>query len=294
MVSFRVSPSWRQAAFLLPFLLLMSVGVWAESPQESSASKSGSLPASPGAPVEASHAFTPWMSLDEMNAYFENLDGDKPDGKNYWDRGHWLDEVEGRWEAGIPQYRVSHSAVPASRAHWWFWYMNQDRESFDRLVHHFADEGFVLVSFNSYVRPGGSERFQGVWHRLIPLTNDPLLPAGRYRLSEFNRKPQIPWPVSLIVDGDRISGRGPRSEFSGSVKSRFSGTIKTTLILPPAAGPLNSSSLDGSSFEWDFLKLLENATWKEDGNKLRVVKNGETVLRFERDESNGGETPPKQ
>jgi hypothetical protein len=217
-----------------------------------------------------------------MNAYLEGLDGDKTGGKNYWDRGNWINAVEGRWEAGIPQYRLTHSAVPEHRDYWWYWYFNQDRESFDRMVHRMADEGFTLVQFNSFVRTGGSERFQGVWHKLIPVTDEPLLPAGHYRLSEIHRRSSIPSPVSLVIEGDRISGRGPWNEFKGSVRCRYSGTIKITPVSNPTGG-----AMEAVNFEGEFLKLLENATWKEEGNKIRVVKDGETVLRFERDETNG-------
>jgi len=268
----------------------MALGAtWGAPAEESSTVKSGDAPDPGRAAMEGGQVFTPWMSLSEMNAYFESLDGEKPGGKNYWDRGHWIDEVQGRWAEGIPQYRVSHGAVPESRAHWWFWYLNQDRESFDRLVHQLADEGFTLVHFNSYVRPGGAERFQGVWHKLVPLTHEPPLPAGHYWLSEVRRSMTVKWPVFLVIDGEQISGHGPATEFMGSVRSRFSGTIKSR----PIAEATAESALAGS-FEREILKLLENADWKEDGNKIRVVKDGETVLRFERDETNGNETPPKQ
>ena len=179
----------------------------------------------------------------------------------------------------MPQYRLTHSAVPEHRAYWWFWYINQDRESFDRLVHRLADEGFALAQFNSYVRPGGSERFQGVWQKLVPVNTEPLLPAGHYRLTEMHRKSSIAFPVSLVIEGDRISGRGPWNEFKGSVRCRYSGTIK----IAPAANP-TGGAIEGANFESEFLKLLENATWKEEGGKIRVMKDGETVLRFEREQ----------
>jgi len=274
--------SWRRAPFILVAVLLMVGGARAESPRESTESKPGNPSALHGVGSEAGHTSSPWMSLSEMNAYLEGLDGDKSGGKNYWDRGHWIDAAEGRWEAGIPQYRLTHSAVPENRAYWWNWYFNQDREAFDGMVHRMADEGYALVQFNSFVRPGGSERFQGVWHKLIPVTDEPLLPAGHYRLSEIHRRSSIPSPVSLVIEGDRISGRGPWNEFKGSVRCRYSGTIKITPVANPTGG-----AIEAANFESEFLKLLENATWKEDGNKIRVVKDGETVLRFERDETNG-------
>src|SRR5688500_272799 len=78
-----------------------------------------------GLRAEAEKEFTQWMSLSDFNAYMEGLDGEKPEGKNYWDRGNWVLAMEGRWEAGIPQYRFSYAPVPPRRAYWWLWYFNQ-------------------------------------------------------------------------------------------------------------------------------------------------------------------------
>ncbi len=166
MASSQVFPWLRNVAFFLISLVLTTGGARAVSLEESAASKSDDVSALHGARSEGGVTLSPWMSLSEMNAYLEGLDGDKPEGKNFWDRGNWINGVEGRWEGGIQQYRLSHSAVPAHRAYWWFWYVNQDREAFDRLVPQMADDGFALVQFKSYVRPGGSERFQGFWHQL--------------------------------------------------------------------------------------------------------------------------------
>jgi hypothetical protein len=155
--------AWRRAALVMAAYLFVA----------------GPLRAEPG------KDFTPWMSLSDLNSYLEELDGDKPGGKNYWDRGNWIDAMEGRGETGIAQYRIRYSPVPPRRAYWWLWYFNHDRKSFDTQVHKLADEGFTLVHFNSYVRPGGEERFQGVWHKFVPLTGAAVLPSGQYVLTEI-------------------------------------------------------------------------------------------------------------
>jgi len=226
---------------------------------------------------EKEKEFTPWMSLSQLNAYMESLDGDKPEGKNFWDRGNWITGVEGRWEAGIPQYRISHSPVPARRASWWFWFINQDQKSFDKHVHDLADEGFTLVHFNSYARPGGGERFQGVWQKLVPLTGAAPLPPGKYKLSAIEGNPYTGPLISLAVEGTRISGHGPACTFKGSVRDRYSGSIDVSRIgerpseLTPREVEVERILLDG----------LENATWEEKEGRLRVVKDGKTALRFE-------------
>jgi hypothetical protein len=227
----------------------------------------------------AEKEFTPWMSLSEMNAYLEGLDGDKPEGKNFWDRRNWLTGVEGRWEAGIPQYRLSHSPVPECRTYWWFWYFNQDQKSFDRHVHELADEGFTLVHFNSYVRPGGGERFQGVWQKLVPLTGAAPLPPGNYRLKEVEGTAYSGRPVTLVIEGTKIYGHGPACNYKASVRDRYSGSIDVSRIGE------RTSDLTPREEETErvFLKALEYANWHEKDGRLRVLKNGQTVLRFEPD-----------
>ena len=231
--------------------------------------------------LHADSEFTAWMSQSNLNAYLEKLDGDKPGDKNYWDRGNWITSVEGRWEAGIPQYRISYAKVPEGRAHWWFWFVNQDQKSFDEHVHALADEGFTLVQFNSYVRPGGSERFQGVWHKLVPLTGAASLSPGNYRLSWIQGKPYTGPLLTIAIEGTKISGHGPACTYKGSVRDRFSGTIDVSRIGE------NSSNLTPRErdVELHLLEALENATWDEQDGKLRVVKDGRTVLRFEPDSS---------
>jgi hypothetical protein len=265
MVSASILPSTFRRAWFLGLLLLLPL-----------------RPIASAAPANPSVESSEWMTLDDLNAWLESLDGDKPEGKNYWDRGHWMTAVEGRWKDGVPQYRVSHSPLPAERrASWWQWYINQDRQSFDSHVHRLADEGYALVQFNSYERPGGGERFQGVWHKLVPLTHAPLLPAGRYRLIEMEGKPVADAPLSLSIEGDRLTGRTPNHEFKGSVRDRFSGELTRTKL---TEYPQNRSEQE-ARLERSFLEHLQYASWKDEGRKLRVIQGGKTVLRLEPDEA---------
>ncbi len=112
--------------------------------------------------------FTPWMSLSELNHWEEQFDTNPPGGHpNYWDKGHWMNAVEARWHDGIPQYRVRYGPVPEGYDAAWYWYINQDQASFTAHVHELADQGFVLLDPNSYLRPDDSRRYQGVWHKLF-------------------------------------------------------------------------------------------------------------------------------
>lgn len=110
--------------------------------------------------------FTPWMNYKKMQAFLDPLEKKNDKNKNFWDRGHWLSAVEGRWENGEPQFRLKIVESPKGKKCWWFWWFNQDQESYNKHIHRLSDEGFRLVSDNSFAWPDGSRRYSGVWHRV--------------------------------------------------------------------------------------------------------------------------------
>jgi len=117
-------------------------------------------------------SFTKWMSHEELDQFLSQYDTVPPGNHpNYWDKGHWINAVEGRWHNGVPEYRISYGPVPKHKGLWWYWYLNQDQASFSRHVHELADQGFTLLDPNSFERPDDTRRYQGVWHKVIPLDN---------------------------------------------------------------------------------------------------------------------------
>lgn len=107
--------------------------------------------------------FTPWMS--DMEVYFFPLGEKDENGKNHWDRRHWLTDIEGRWHNGRMEWRVRAGDAPAKGPYWWYWYYNQDEASFNRHILRLTDEQFTLVSWTSFELPDGSKRYAGIWHR---------------------------------------------------------------------------------------------------------------------------------
>lgn len=61
---------------------------------------------------ENTHGFTPWMSLNELNMFMKTFEAPHPGEPNYWDKGHWMTAVNGRWHDGIPQYRIRYGEAP--------------------------------------------------------------------------------------------------------------------------------------------------------------------------------------
>jgi hypothetical protein len=109
--------------------------------------------------------FTKWMTYEEMDAFWKPLEAKGDDGRNYWDRGHWLTAVEGRWHDGRPQFRLRVDGVPGERPSGWWWWFNQDEASMNRHIHEYSDKHCTLVSFNVFEWPDGTKRYSGVWHK---------------------------------------------------------------------------------------------------------------------------------
>ena len=122
---------------------------------------------------------------------------------------------------------------------------------------------FVLIA--------GGERFQGVWHKFVPATGAALLPAGTYRLTALRGNSYDGSTMTIVIDGTKISGQSSGATFKGSVRERFTGSMDLNRI-----GETRQSGQENT-----VLEDLENASWFEQDGRLRVVKDGKTVLRFE-------------
>jgi hypothetical protein len=115
----------------------------------------------------ANHGFTPWMDKARLDAYIKTLDGDKPGGKNYWERGNWITAVEGRWHNGKPEHRMRYAASPkGKKSVTWYWWLNANQKEWEGHVERYADDGFTLTHSTSYLRPDGRIIYDAVWHKI--------------------------------------------------------------------------------------------------------------------------------
>ena len=55
-------------------------------------------------------------------------------GKNYFEKGNWVNYVEGRWnsETKTTEFRVSTGKQPKGSS--WWWHLNQDKATFSKHV----------------------------------------------------------------------------------------------------------------------------------------------------------------
>lgn len=110
-------------------------------------------------------AFSGWMNKSDLDNYFKILNYDKKH-TNYFDQGKRVNAVEGRWENNEVQYRVKTGSTPKTK-HWWFWWLNQDINSFVKKMNKYEKDKFQLVYAQSFILPDGTSRYQGVWHKVV-------------------------------------------------------------------------------------------------------------------------------
>lgn len=113
----------------------------------------------------ANRDFTPWMSVPEMQAYLKKMETPPAGEPEYW-KTHWITAAEGRWHGGTAQYRLRHAATPKDREYVWYWFIDQDQDSFGAKLKEYSANGIALVYNNSYQRPDGTTRYQGVWQKV--------------------------------------------------------------------------------------------------------------------------------
>ncbi|MEM9280727.1 MAG: hypothetical protein AAGA96_02780 [Verrucomicrobiota bacterium] len=129
--------------------------------------------------------FTQWMSPLALDTYIRQLNGGHE--TSFWKRGHWITSVEGRWNGSSHEFRIVFKPIPDLERWQWQYRANQTGDAFLETHTELAKLGYTLIQSQSFERPDGSPRYQGVWHKematapMADLENPPtdLLPKPR-------------------------------------------------------------------------------------------------------------------
>jgi len=145
------------------------------------------------APQDAALKWTPWLSNPELDKFLSQFDSNPPGHHpNYWDKGHWITAVEGRWANNRIEYRIAYGPVPPHSHSGWYWWINQREDTFQKRAANYAAHGFTLEHSNFFTRPTGEKRYQGVWHWYIPPgASDPASKAALQRALEENQPQKL-------------------------------------------------------------------------------------------------------
>ncbi|MEX2580061.1 MAG: hypothetical protein WD342_13465 [Verrucomicrobiales bacterium] len=107
--------------------------------------------------------FTPWLSPLALDGYIRK----KNEGfeQSFWERGHWITAVEGRWADGTHEFRIAYEPIPDTAEWRWHYRANQAQEEFAESIDEFSEDGYTLIHSQAFDRPDGTKRFQGVWRK---------------------------------------------------------------------------------------------------------------------------------
>lgn len=109
--------------------------------------------------------FTLWMSPLALDTYIRQKN--RGFEQTFWERGHWIKAVEGRWEKGGHEFRIAFAANPDPDRLQWYYRIDQTESEFSEALRRFQNDGYTLVQSHAYDHPDGTKRFQGVWQREI-------------------------------------------------------------------------------------------------------------------------------
>ncbi|MEM9015998.1 MAG: hypothetical protein AAGC68_03210 [Verrucomicrobiota bacterium] len=125
------------------------------------------LRATPAPLDEDAGVFTAWMAPSQLDAYIRT----KNEGfsESFWNRGHWITKVEGRWQNGGHQFRISYEKMPDQDNWQWQYRINMDQQGFFEAMLDFQGQGYFLISKQSFVDGTGRDRYQAVWQRRIEI-----------------------------------------------------------------------------------------------------------------------------
>ncbi len=112
-----------------------------------------------------SEDFTSWMSPLALDTYIRQKN--RGFEKTFWERGHWIKAVEGRWNNGAHEFRIAFAANPDPERIQWYYRIDQTEAQFTETLNRLRNEGYTLAQSHAYVLPDGSRRFQGVWQRTV-------------------------------------------------------------------------------------------------------------------------------
>jgi hypothetical protein len=128
----------------------------------SSCSEENASPPAAANPSPSQPDFSEWMGKDQLSQYFSSLQ------KEHGDR-IWVTAVEGRWYRGWAEYRLAYAMKPTGFHCAWYWWYNQPLDRTSSRITQYGDQDFQLVYFQKFERPDGVERYQTVWHKMVPV-----------------------------------------------------------------------------------------------------------------------------
>lgn len=117
----------------------------------------------PPLPDVTTGTFTPWMTPDGLDSWVRKRN--EGHSVSFWQRGHWITAVEGRWNGDTHEFRIAFDSTPSSPDWRWQYRVNQTPEEFMENSNKLQAEGFRMVQVQSFDHPDKRRRYQAVWEK---------------------------------------------------------------------------------------------------------------------------------
>ena len=143
----------------------------------------------------AENDFTLWMSPLALDTFIRQRN--RGFEKTYWERGHWIKAVEGRWGDGAHEFRIAIAKMPDEARLHWYYRIDQTEREFSETLQRLEKEGYSLAQSQDYDHPDGTKRYQGVWQK----------EASAFTATESSRGLTGPAPGLQALDVSKLNFR---------------------------------------------------------------------------------------
>ncbi len=103
---------------------------------------------------------TNWLSQGALEDWLSNKDKDE-----FWKRGFWIVNVEGKVTDSKDTYRITTDKAPTDKYYWWLWWYGQSDTEFENHKTKLKVDDFELVNESSFTSVKGGIKKSGVWHK---------------------------------------------------------------------------------------------------------------------------------
>lgn len=165
--------------------------------------------------------FTPWLSPLALDSYMRAKDQGHEVG--FWERGHWITTIEGRWKDGSHEFRIRYDAAPDHPGWRWRYKINLPPDEFLEEHAEMRKKGFRLVQSQSFLHPDQRRRYQAVWESDRANLSPNMEAAGASRSESASRTESAPRSeetAARVADRSRET-TSPASQPSPTVRRYF-------------------------------------------------------------------------
>ena len=107
--------------------------------------------------------FSNWMNLQDFRMLISSFKV-KINGISHWDRGFWMEDIQGKYEDGHNQFRLKYTEQPDGYF-WWYWYYGITDERLEQVINKHSQNGFLIYKHTTFTNSSGRNRHQIIFRK---------------------------------------------------------------------------------------------------------------------------------